>query len=135
MISNGLAFQRSGTNMAGNYKDPDYMIKWRSERRVHISNSNKSYRTSHPRDPRRAKDYALRRNYGLTLEEFERLAAQQDFKCAICHEPRKLHVDHNHHTGKVRGLLCHYCNTALGSFDDDPQRILKAIAYLKQEYA
>lgn len=59
----------------------------------------------------------LRVRYGLTIEQYENLLAQQDGVCAICNAPppkdRRLHVDHDHVTGEVRGLLCLKCNTAL----------------------
>ena|ERR1700677_313284 len=59
------------------------------------------------------------RDYGLTIEQFDIMRKQQNYCCAICNInedklPKKLHVDHNHDTGKVRGLLCGNCNTALG---------------------
>jgi|SRR5215469_9672883 len=62
------------------------------------------------RKPRRA------RELGVTEEEYERLLKEQDGGCAICGNPpksRRLHVDHNHRTGKVRGLLCFRCNRQL----------------------
>lgn len=83
----------------------------------------------------------LRRTYGITLEEYQRMLEEQGGVCAICERPETrmnrsgtaqevLCVDHDHETGEVRGLLCHDCNTALGKFGDDPQVILRAAAYL-----
>lgn len=82
----------------------------------------------------------LKRNYGITLEAYDKLLAQQDGGCAICGTPDPggrigafgpvFHVDHCHESGAIRGLLCHCCNTALGSFRDDVERLSKAIAYL-----
>lgn len=77
----------------------------------------------------------LRRRYGLTQESFEKLLQTQSYSCAICEEslldlPRShRHVDHCHITGKVRGVLCHHCNTALGGFKDDPELLKRAIEY------
>ena len=65
------------------------------------------------RKPRRAADL------GVTTEDYDRLLAAQDGGCAICGNPpktRRLHVDHNHRTGKVRGLLCFRCNRALPTY-------------------
>ena len=82
----------------------------------------------------------LRYKYGLTKEQYDRMLAGQDGGCAICKRPETakikgkvmdMAVDHCHKTGKVRGLLCSTCNTALGSFRDDPEIIRKAIEYLK----
>ncbi len=60
------------------------------------------------------KDRYLRRKYGITLKQYYRMLKAQDYKCAICRRPfdekRKANVDHNHKTGKVRGILCYRCN-------------------------
>lgn len=81
-------------------------------------------------------NFRLQQRYGIDLDEYERLLASQDGGCAICGEAycqdgRKLHVDHDHSTGEVRGLLCHRCNTAIGLLKDDPNVVTKAVAYLK----
>ncbi len=76
----------------------------------------------------------LRRKYGLSIAEYSALLAVQSGLCAICENPpadgRRLHVDHDHETGRVRGLLCFTCNNALGDFEDDPGRLRSAIGYL-----
>lgn len=91
---------------------------------------------------RRAKlDDHYRRKYGLERGEMERMLAAQDGKCLICaREPdpnakpqyRRLHVDHCHTSGKVRGLLCGNCNTMIGLAGEDPARLLAAAHYLQQ---
>lgn len=76
--------------------------------------------------------------YGLTRETYEQLLDSQNGVCAICKtkEPRgngpNFHVDHNHATDKVRGLLCHGCNTALGGFKDSPGLLRAAAVYLER---
>lgn len=88
--------------------------------------------------------YYLRR-YGITVEQMEAMLAAQDGKCAICASPDpKGHnwcVDHDHaccegksHScGKcIRGVLCLHCNTALGMFEDDMDRLINAVHYLNQ---
>jgi hypothetical protein len=73
--------------------------------------------------------------YGVTPENYLELHKTQNGKCALCdQEPatkRGLHLDHCHATGKIRGLLCHSCNTGLGSFRDNPELLNKAIQYLR----
>lgn len=73
--------------------------------------------------------------YGVTKDFLIGLYEDQDGKCKICgNKPttqRGLHVDHCHKTGVVRGLLCHGCNTGLGNMKEDPEILLKAIAYLR----
>jgi len=79
----------------------------------------------------------LRQRYDLAIEDYDAMFASQKNLCAICQRPerveykRRLSVDHNHKTGKVRGLLCHHCNTAIGKFDDDPNLLDAASLYLK----
>jgi hypothetical protein len=76
----------------------------------------------------------LKRNYGLTLEDFEALLASQGGGCAICGKPDVDHVDHDHVTGRVRGILCFRCNVALGQLDDDEDRARAAANYLTRDH-
>ena len=81
------------------------------------------------------------RVYNITIDDYERMYAEQKGKCAICNDEGflmdtsrhklKLVVDHCHSSGKVRGLLCHNCNRALGLLGDDVERFKRAIDYLK----
>lgn len=59
------------------------------------------------------------------------MSLKQNNKCFICDEEAKLVVDHDHSTGKVRGLLCSICNTGIGMFKDSTKNLEKAIEYLK----
>lgn len=83
----------------------------------------------------KAKD--IERTYGITLNEYEKLYRSQNGMCAICHHPEPtkgrlfLAVDHDHKTGRVRGLLCSKCNMALGSFGDSTEYLLSAVRYLR----
>jgi len=76
------------------------------------------------------KDHILKR-YGLTVQQYNRIWWRQKGKCAVCGKKKRLVVDHNHKTGKVRGLLCDKCNSGLGLFDDNAKRLSQAINYLK----
>jgi hypothetical protein len=75
--------------------------------------------------------------YGLTLAQYEAMSEEQQHVCAICGgvntsetKPERLSVDHNHETGRIRGLLCGNCNRGLGLFGEDQERMFKAIEYL-----
>ena len=72
--------------------------------------------------------------YGLTDEDYEQMLAAQGGVCAICESPdpraSAWQVDHDHKTGRVRGLLCRPCNVALGLLSDDVIRMARAIRYL-----
>jgi Recombination endonuclease VII len=84
----------------------------------------------------RRRSNVIRRTYGLTDSEYDEMVRQQGEVCRICGKKEttrkgKLHVDHSHRTGKVRGLLCGRCNGGLGCFDDSQEMLNKAIEYLK----
>ncbi len=79
----------------------------------------------------------LRRNYGITLADYDRILDDQNNGCAICgktpeENKQRLAVDHNHTTGEVRGLLCKNCNTAIGLLGDNPSTLRLATRYLEE---
>jgi len=86
------------------------------------------------------------KKYGLSLEQYKEMSLKQNNTCAICNSPetatlkkngkiKKLSVDHNHITNKIRGLLCINCNRGIGSFKDDVEKLKRAILYLEQSNA
>jgi len=77
------------------------------------------------------REYHLRGRYGIGQADFDRLLAEQGGVCAICRAPDTQHVDHDHRTGWVRGILCFNCNGGLGQFRDSPEFLAGAIMYLK----
>lgn len=97
-----------------------WMKKWRK-------NNPEKYRAQKRRGN-------LRRQYGLTEKEYENIASSQGGACAICRGVSKktLAVDHDHKTGKVRGLLCWKCNYALGLLTDNAEFLGRAIIYLRK---
>ena len=89
-----------------------------------------------PEVKERYRSWQMQREYGISSEERDNLAKSQDWKCAICKWPEgdgRLHVDHDHFTGKVRGLLCGKCNRGIGMFSDNPLILAEAISYLTGE--
>ena len=87
----------------------------------------------------------LKFHYGLTVHQYDQMLIDQGGLCAICRRPehaklrdgrtKRLAVDHDHHTGAIRGLLCSACNRALGYFDDDISNLSKAAEYLTKPAA
>lgn len=76
---------------------------------------------------------AHRRNkYGMTLEQWDEMMLNQGGMCAMCNEERRLGVDHNHATGKVRALLCLGCNVAIGHLKESADLATNAASYLKK---
>ncbi len=79
----------------------------------------------------------LKKHYGMTVEEYQTIYDAQKGCCGSCGKPEsehinRLHVDHDHATGQVRGLLCTKCNPGIGYFDDSIEKLEMAIAYLKK---
>jgi recombination endonuclease VII len=77
-----------------------------------------------------SRHYHLRRRYGISSVEFDELVSQQGGVCPICNKPSPEHVDHDHKTRRVRGVLCFNCNGGLGQFGDDSERLARAQLYL-----
>lgn len=80
----------------------------------------------------------LRKKYGIDSKEYDRLFALQDNRCAICRGTSskgygRMHVDHNHKTGKIRGILCQACNVSLGKMSDSPALLRAAADYLEND--
>ena len=94
-----------------------------------------AWRAAHPEQNRvNYQGQHCKRLYGITLEEKNALLKSQGGRCALCRtrEPRGKgwHVDHDHKTKIIRGILCHHCNLGLGQLKDDIKLLHKAIAYL-----
>lgn len=87
------------------------------------------------RHPDRARNAMLKRKYGMTIKDWDKMFADQGGVCAACgggatRSKNPWHVDHCHQTGKVRAILCHGCNTAAGLARDDPARLRALADYL-----
>ena len=100
-------------------------------------NAAEIYKARKGVDDRALNEKRLIRWYGIKWADYEKMAQLQNWVCAICGSPpsdkKRLSVDHCHATGKVRGLLCHNCNIAIGLLKDDPNRFIKASEYLLGE--
>lgn len=89
------------------------------------------------RDKIRAKyhQHDLKKNFGISVEQYDEMLIRQNGVCAICKTPcksgRRLAVDHDHKTGQVRSLLCSNCNRGLGCFQDNPDLLREAAQYLE----
>ena len=84
-------------------------------------------------DSAKYRKYLLNKHYGITPEQYDSMLGNQQGKCAVCDIiMTNIHVDHCHITGKVRGLLCINCNHGLGKFNDDIDKLQRAIDYLNQ---
>jgi len=93
---------------------------------------------SRPGQKAKTENLRLIKTYGLSFDQFNELFTVQGGRCAICdrHQTElpgkaRMHIDHDHETGQIRGLLCFKCNSAVGNLDDDPARMLRAVKYLE----
>lgn len=78
--------------------------------------------------------HRLKKQFGITLDVYNALLQSQNGKCKLCGQPqpnRDLAVDHDHVTGRIRGLLCTTCNVGLGALGDNEEGLLKALAYIR----
>lgn len=97
--------------------------------------AQKKWYSAHPEQIRENSRKANLKKYGLTIDDFDRMLQEQNGKCAVCFglpsgRHNQFHVDHDHKTGKVRGLLCHFCNAALGMVRDNSDTLAALIKYL-----
>lgn len=94
------------------------------------------YANQKSKDPEFYRETNLRKNYGIGIAEFESILLDQGGKCAVCEGPAlgkgRYHVDHDHKTGQIRGLLCHKCNVALGMVQDSIPHLLLLVRYLNE---
>jgi len=112
---------------------PDLLERRRDaarERRAEWSEDRKE------QDRRRTYSNWLKRNYGISIEDFDAMYEEQEGKCKICGSEKPkgrggFHVDHCHQSGAVRGLLCTSCNMMLGLASDDIGTLRNAIRYLQ----
>lgn len=126
---------------------PEEKAEIRAQARLRRSLNPEQYRRnekiwthSNPDRMRAARRRRRFRKYGLTESAYQVMRSQQDDKCAVCQKDFErdkrgwdtCHIDHDHETGKVRGLLCSRCNVALGDFQDSEAVLTRAIEYLRK---
>lgn len=123
----------------------EYYKKYRMENADKKKEQDKKYREANPdkvrknslayinRNKEALEEKRIKRVYGINKTEYQEMLERQEGKCAICKKKEKLVIDHDHESGKVRGLLCTRCNTAIGYFLDDIESIKSAISYLDAE--
>ena len=112
--------------------------RWKAEHREELAAYYRDWNAARPGYKRANR---VLREYGLTIEQVEQMEVEQGGVCAICQQPpsgrgrngARLHIDHCHATGRVRGLLCSPCNTALGQLADDPERMQRMIDYVTKD--
>lgn len=124
-------------------KRRDYSAEYRRVNKDRVREAGAKWRAK-PESKNKVREYYYLRTYGLSSAQIAEMLAEQGGKCAICrgadpggrtrsqHEIGRWHVDHDHRTGRVRGVLCGDCNVGLGAFRDNGDSLLNAAVYLEQ---
>ena len=118
------------------YDNNKEICKQRTKEHPSCIAAREKYR-SKPETKIKVRNWRLLQAYGITNVEYEEMLERQSFCCAGCglHENelgKKLHVDHNHETGTVRGLLCGNCNRALGLVKENLKTLVELQKYLEK---
>lgn len=119
-------------------RDAERALRWRlnnpEKYRAKVERQLAQRRNMDPTDRRRDnRNRMLKSRYGITLEQFDAALAAQDGVCKVCASTDDFHVDHDHSSGRVRGILCGPCNRMLGMARDDIAVLEAAIRYLKEQ--
>jgi len=120
-------------------KNKNYRV-WYSSNRLESRRKRRLYERRNPEQITKWRRKAmLKFQYGLSISEFDSLLKTQRMRCEICKKKtsgnkrsKHLHVDHNHKTGEIRGLLCSKCNTAIGLLNEDFKTLERATTYLRR---
>ena len=128
-------YKNKGQPSGYDFKCKDCKKEYNKNHKSHMKESSKIWADEHKE---RVKEISrkghLKRKYSISPEDYNRLMKQQNNKCLICHRipDKKLFIDHNHKTGKVRGLLCQNCNLMIGNAGEDINILLSGIEYLRR---
>ena len=122
---------------------PKEIERKRQYREMNRDSVNAKSRSRRANNRGKGRDYWLRSNYGLTLEEYNILHDAQGGLCVVCYRPETrrgrdnktlpLVVDHSHTSNRFRGLLCHACNVSLGLLDENPDRMRALAVYIEEQ--
>lgn len=115
----------------------EFSQKWRAKNHAKDLANKAKYRAENKEKIAEGfRRHVLKKEYGLSLEDYNYMLEKQGGVCAICKQlcstKRSLAVDHNHVTGKIRSLLCRDCNVALGLMKENPELLRDAACYLEQ---
>lgn len=128
---NYAEYQRSW-RLKNRAKCNEYQRGWRAANRDKALAATRKYAAKSKELRRSSRLTAL---YGVTAEQYDAVLERQNGVCAICKntttDGRRLAVDHCHYTGKIRGLLCFHCNTAIGRLGDTAEKVARAVKYLE----
>jgi hypothetical protein len=129
---------KAARNAADPQANRDRVKRWREQNPERYLAKQRAYQGSPAKKAADRRSY-LKRTYGMTVEDYDRMLEAQGGVCAICREPRPeertLHVDHDHATGEIRGLLCFRCNNAIGDLRESAELACSLAEYLDRDDA
>lgn len=110
--------------------------RWQQENSERVNTYHREYR-ARPEVKRQQRDAHYRRAHGKTADEVDEIVQLQGGRCLICKSelPERLgsrHLDHDHRTGKIRGVLCIDCNHGIGKLKDSPDLLMRAVVYPRE---
>jgi hypothetical protein len=116
------------------FDQKEYDKKYREEHKECNKKRNKEY------NKKNGAEHQLHHKYGITMKQKQQMIRKQSNQCSICgkelctllNDVSKACIDHNHTTGKIRGILCHSCNKGVGLLQDSPEILQNAINYLQE---
>lgn len=129
---------RAKTDEQKQQRNAKQRARYKIHREKYLEANKKSWMKRSPEERVRVKKIYHLNKYGMTLEEYEAMVTLSHGQCSICRRDMlgvgcgKMCIDHDHKTGKVRGLLCNECNVGLGQFRDNIECLLSAIEYLRR---
>lgn len=127
-----------------------YQKLWKEAHIGYSKEKSKEWRSKNPekrkehfisfkeKNPKYYQDKHLKGSYGISIQDYETMLHNQNGLCAICRthyesvSRKRLFVDHNHKTGKIRALLCHKCNAAIGMANEDTDILFAMVSYLNE---
>jgi hypothetical protein len=108
--------------------------KVNAQKREYRKNNQEKLAAQWKKRAEQVRNNKLKRLYGISYEDKVEMHKQQNGVCPICYQPlgvNDLHVDHDHDTGEVRGLLCKHCNMGLGNFKENTEALERALSYIQ----
>ena len=113
---------------------PEYDKEWAKANPDRIKAARSRWYKKNPEKVKEKQRLARFARHDLTEQEYNEMVCKQDNRCKLCGvKYDKLVIDHNHETGKVRGLLCYACNSGLGLLQDDANLLRKAADYVEKD--
>lgn len=110
---------------------------WTDNNPNKVKESKKKYSLKPKENPDHKYEKSIKARFGLTKKNYDEMLLKQNNKCAICNKDisenkgKRFHIDHDHKTNTIRGLLCFRCNFGIGWFQENIEKFESALAYLK----